>query len=561
MSNFLITDFFKIKFNKKTNIIFKDEYLQNLYSEDLLKKYKYCYVENLDQVFNKDKKVTFIKKKTKKYLKDIRISLNKIHDLNLNDKDWGILLEYYILISVIALKRRFDFIKKVEKKKFKIISLQADFTFEDTEEYKKELLSNKNLNLYLNFLISKELNLDFLLMGKRKNIKCFKVIKISLFNKIIYYIKTLFIKIFKPCLIVDGYFGFHNSIKIFLKSKLKILFTNLNFFRKKPIIKVKSFKIRDDLNISINDQFDKIFKIYVKNTLPIFFLENFKKNLNQNQYLFKYLEKLGTALHLASSDEFKLLAMMLKRKKKRVFNIQHGGQLGERKFSPEDYINNKYANFNFYWNDKSTGVGPTYFENMKISKEIKDKSILFFPTNYFFKEEIENLKLSNHIFLNQYIPLIKNLDKVKYRKLFVKFFRNNALPKKIWKKKFGNRVTFLKKSYKGSIFKNYDIVIIDNFSTAFYELLYYKKPFFIICSSNLEEFKTRFSRLILNLKKINILFDDELELAKYLNDNHNLLMSNWLKAVKSKEYKAMRDYIFPKREFNHTKFIKLINRI
>ena len=125
---------------------------------------------NLDQVFNKDKKVTFIKKKTKKYLKDIRISLNKIHDLNLNDKDWGILLEYYILISVIALKRRFDFIKKVEKKKFKIISLQADFTFEDTEEYKKELLSNKNLNLYLNFLISKELNLDFLLIGKRKRL-------------------------------------------------------------------------------------------------------------------------------------------------------------------------------------------------------------------------------------------------------------------------------------------------------------------------------------------------------------------------------------------------------
>ena len=37
MSNFLITDYFKIKFNKKSNIIFKDEYLQNLYSEDLLK--------------------------------------------------------------------------------------------------------------------------------------------------------------------------------------------------------------------------------------------------------------------------------------------------------------------------------------------------------------------------------------------------------------------------------------------------------------------------------------------------------------------------------------------
>ena len=38
-------------------------------------------------------------------------------------------------------------------------------------------------------------------------------------------------------------------------------------------------------------------------------------------------------------------------------------------------------------------------------------------------------------------------------------------------------------------------------------------------------------------------------------------MSNWLKTVKSKEYKAMRDYIFPIKQFNNTKFIKLINSI
>ena len=69
-----------------------------------MKGYKYCYIENLNQVFNKDKKVSFIKKKTTKYLNDLRLSLNKLHNINLNNKDWGILIEYYILISVIALK-------------------------------------------------------------------------------------------------------------------------------------------------------------------------------------------------------------------------------------------------------------------------------------------------------------------------------------------------------------------------------------------------------------------------------------------------------------------------
>ena len=55
MSSFLITDYLKIKFSKNSNLVFKDEYLQNLYSKKFLKNYKYCFIENLNQVFNKDK--------------------------------------------------------------------------------------------------------------------------------------------------------------------------------------------------------------------------------------------------------------------------------------------------------------------------------------------------------------------------------------------------------------------------------------------------------------------------------------------------------------------------
>ena len=167
MSSFLITDYLKIKFSKNSNLVFKDEYLQNLYSKKFLKNYKYCFIENLNQVFNKDKKISFIKKKTKKYLNNLHLSLNKLHNVNLNNKDWGILIEYYILISVIAIKKRYDFLNKVKKKNFKIISLNADFTFETTADYKKELLNKPNLNLYVNYLISNQLNLNSL--SKKKN--------------------------------------------------------------------------------------------------------------------------------------------------------------------------------------------------------------------------------------------------------------------------------------------------------------------------------------------------------------------------------------------------------
>ena len=367
--------------------------------------------------------------------------------------------------------------------------------------------------------------------------------------------------VFKPHLIVDGYLGIKNSLKIILKSKLKFLFVNISYLEKKNFIYEKNNELRNNINIKIKDRFDKLFEIYVRNTLPISFVENFQTNINRNYFLYKNLDKIGTAIHLPSTDEFKFLAMNFKRKNKKIFNIQHGGLIGERKFSLEDYIYKKYSNFNIYWNDKNTGVGPTYFNSVQISDEIDGNRILFFPSPYLFKEEHENLKLNDHIYLNQYLGLLNSLDKKKFKDLYVKFFSNNSIAKNLWKKKLGPRINFLKKNYKGSVFNKTEIVIIDNFSTAFYELLFYKKPFFIINKSNHSNLKFKFSRLILNLKKINLLFDDEVKLAHYLNNNKEFLKSKWQKTTKSKEYKAIRNYIFPKREFNHTKFIKLINRI
>ena len=122
-------------------------------------------------------------------------------------------------------------------------------------------------------------------------------------------------------------------------------------------------------------------------------------------------------------------------------------------------------------------LGQLTLAQKKISNKIEKNKILFFPSHYLFKEEIENLRLNNHIYLNQYLGLLSNLNKEKFNDLYVKFFSNNIIAKKMWKKKFGSRITFLKKNYKGSIFNKSDIVIIDNFSTAFYELLFYEKPF------------------------------------------------------------------------------------
>ena len=180
-----------------------------------------------------------------------------------------------------------------------------------------------------------------------------------------------------------------------------------------------------------------------------------------------------------------------------------------------------------------------------------------------FQEQIENLRLNNHIELNQFLSLAKLLKKKIFYNFHIKFFNKNfnSLQKKIWLNKFGSRVVFEEKSYKGSIFENFDIIMIDHFSTAFYELMYYKKPFFVISKLNLDEYNDNFLKVIFGLKKINIFFDDEKKLSKYMNKGYEYLKTQWLKKVKSKEYNFARDYFFPFKKFNHNKFIKIIKEL
>ena len=75
--------------------------------------------------------------------------------------------------------------------------------------------------------------------------------------------------------------------------------------------------------------------------------------------------------------------------------------------------------------------------------------------------------------------------------------------RKYGQKNFGKKIEILdsSNSYKGDIFKDYDLVIIDDFSTAFYELMYYKKPFIILNSAPSVNFKKKFWSKIKELKK------------------------------------------------------------
>jgi len=106
--------------------------------------------------------------------------------------------------------------------------------------------------------------------------------------------------------------------------------------------------------------------------------------------------------------------------------------------------------------------------------------------------------------------------------------------------------------------KYYEIIIIDDFSTAFYELLYHKKPFIVLNSAPNVNFTKKFWKPINDLKKINLWFENEKQLAKYLDKNFENIILNWDKTINSKYYTKLRKTLFARENFNDSLFVKKI---
>ena len=93
-------------------------------------------IESLDEFYNRKINITFCKKKVRRYIKEIFPILNKLNNINLKKKEWEILIEYFLLISVIYLKRRYDTLKKIKDKKNTLIEgNNYNFFFENFSIY------------------------------------------------------------------------------------------------------------------------------------------------------------------------------------------------------------------------------------------------------------------------------------------------------------------------------------------------------------------------------------------------------------------------------------------
>ena len=114
---YLISYFKNIRLKKESHIIFENEYLKKLYTDYQLRNYRCSSIENLNQVYKKKINYSFCKKKAQRYLSEIFPTLNELNKFKLNKKEWEILMEYFLIISIMNIKTRFDTLKKIKDRK------------------------------------------------------------------------------------------------------------------------------------------------------------------------------------------------------------------------------------------------------------------------------------------------------------------------------------------------------------------------------------------------------------------------------------------------------------
>ena len=313
VKKYLITYFKNIELKKKTHIIFENEYLKKLYTDYQLRNYKCSSIESLNQVYKKKINYYFCLKKAQRYLNEIFPILNTLNNSKLKKKEWEILMEYFLIISIMNIKTRFDTLKKIkDRKNIYVYADNYNCFIENTDIYKKFQLEDFNFNSYINYLISKRLNFRVLKSKKIRKVFLFENLKKKTFVKKILYFFYNLLGFLKPIIIFDGYFGKKNSLKVILKSKFKILFAYIDYFDfpAEMINFKKDLNSRSKISIKIKDDFDIIYNEFIKNALPSSFLENFNSYLRANEKKYLNISKIGTAVHFPANDNFKFAIVL-----------------------------------------------------------------------------------------------------------------------------------------------------------------------------------------------------------------------------------------------------------
>ena len=553
----LITSFSKLNYKLYKNFIFTDEYLLRLYQKEDLKKLNYGYANSISSIEKFRHKKNYFFKKINKYRNQLTCQLNAFHNTNYTKEYWGLILDAFLFSLIDTLIKEIKLIKNVKKKFRNICTHDYLFTqvFFDSIEVQRFISENQDYQKLVRTIIAKEIGIK-IIENKNKKHKEEYILRNSSFFNFVTNLPNFFLRsyvfIFKPTLLLQGYFGIKNSMKIFFKSFGRVFFlpSNKFFYKKKFFFKVNK-KARNKIEVKENDLLDRVFNLLIGRLLPATFLEGFHFIKRQDLFFAKRISKIGSAVNISVNDQFTFLAAEILKNKGKLLTFQHGGCIEEPIISFQKILEEKYSTKRYLWTNPK-GLGQHFLTRYKkiLQSNIKNnKQILIFPTQIFvhsFHGFGQNMKKNNHPYLDKNYDFFNNLNKENKKHVLLKLFPHSTskFVKKIWQKKFGNNINFAE-TYSSKVhFYNSKLVVINDISTPLYELMYVGVPFILITDNKFNELSTHFIKKLQNLKKLKILYTCPIKAAEFVNNNYNAIDDWWKGVSKEKNFINLKNNLF-----------------
>ena len=543
-SNFIIEQFFvdKHDFDKKNNFKSIDFTIS---SKEL------------------NKNFIFLSKKKTLYKKTINNFLKKKFYKKKNY--WDSSVDYWLIHFISSIHIKYQKLKKLKKKypNLKVFKIDSKYLHDinQTRDFIELAETSDSLNVFIYQKIAEVLNIKLIdsnfkgsskpkLLKNRDNIQKSKS-KNSLIKKIKFLFIYFYCLIRKPYLLIDIYSSKKFIINCLLFSFGKFLpissesiYLNEQFRNEQKILNSESIYINeiDEFDCAVNNVINYCFP---KNLLLSYDLEKF--------YFLKKIKGIINSVNISSQDNFRFVISILDKKK--IYTLQHGGLYElQRKHLHEDF-EKKYSIF-LGWNKLFSKQAffshkfinkPPYEQNKKITLFTAVKNI-----NASLYEYENNDFVTNNDFVKNQFVFYKNLNNRLRNKLTVRNPKEtyNWDLKKLWFKQSrefsGNLKTpnFFNLDSSEMAIANSRIFVCESISTPLFEAMHSGIPILIYDNLKKYEFKNKTLKLLLELKKNNIIHNNPEECAAFINKHYDSIDNWWCDKKTKRAINNFKKYIF-----------------
>jgi putative transferase (TIGR04331 family) len=515
----LVTTSLKDTLDIKKKIFFLGEWCFNTKEKNSLPKTKY---HVLTYHWNDQKKRNnnyfFLEKIYEEYLKNISLSLNKIHNLNKSNDYWRIIIGPWLRFFIDSIFDRYESIKNITVNKKIKETIVCNYKIED--------FTPDNFDIfYKNFVKDEWNHIVFAEFLKTSSIKCIfinqKLFQVDSSPQ--KFMNFLITKAYNIFFYISYYLNSYNFSEINIPKFKKILisiklnlFPNFNFYT--PGLKKKN--LNKDLRALIkfkktNDNFKIFLNKFIRIWMPKIYLEDFAIN---RDFLVKKFSRnpkiIFTQTGYQFNDLFKIWCAEKKEQKKAIFIIgQHGGNMGISKQSQSEDHQLKIANYFLSWGWSRKG-----FDNIrKISsltlstnliKTKSNRKIILLPGSYpryFYCNYSVPIAGQAMSYFEDQIKLFQQLKKNLKKNIFIRLNGNDIDQLNIIKReKLDKFIVSNRKNFDKEISK-YNMCLVTYNSTVMLETLAANFPTIIILDPRYFQIRNEAKNKLKKLHEVGVL--------------------------------------------------------